>query len=158
MEPQPLHETSAGGVLVRRIDGRYAVCLVRRSRHNSHTWTLPKGHVKPGEDLRRAALREVREETGCLGEILEPLGTISYRFMARDGAYVYKRVEYFLMRLAGQADGGVDASEVLEALWMEFDEAMAAASYDNERHVLERAKQLIQQSGSAYSVPDDPHS
>jgi 8-oxo-dGTP diphosphatase len=32
-------------------------------------WSLPGGHIEPGEPARAAALREVREETGVVAEI-----------------------------------------------------------------------------------------
>jgi 8-oxo-dGTP pyrophosphatase MutT (NUDIX family) len=35
-------------------------------------WSLPKGHVEPGETREEAAIREVQEETGISGRILAP--------------------------------------------------------------------------------------
>ena len=43
-------------------------------------WSLPKGHVEARETHEQAALREVREETGCWAEILIKLSDISYWF------------------------------------------------------------------------------
>ena len=34
-------------------------------------WSLPGGHIEPGEQAREAALREVREETGVEARILD---------------------------------------------------------------------------------------
>ncbi|PXW75253.1 ADP-ribose pyrophosphatase YjhB (NUDIX family) [Blastomonas natatoria] len=42
-----------------------AVLLIRHSYQSSHLYMLPGGGVKRGETPIAAAIREVREETGC---------------------------------------------------------------------------------------------
>lgn len=46
------------------------VLLIERAKgHLRGLWSLPGGHIEPGEPARRAALREVREETGVEAEL-----------------------------------------------------------------------------------------
>jgi 8-oxo-dGTP diphosphatase len=46
------------------------VLLVERSKGAlKGLWSLPGGHIEPGETARAAALREVREETGIDADI-----------------------------------------------------------------------------------------
>jgi 8-oxo-dGTP diphosphatase len=50
-------------------DGK--VLVVQRGRGNlKGLWSLPGGHIEPGETARAAAVREVREETGVEAELL----------------------------------------------------------------------------------------
>ncbi|HEX9780047.1 MAG TPA: NUDIX domain-containing protein [bacterium] len=142
-------ERSAGGVLAREADGRIDVCLVRRERHRRGEWCLPKGHLEPGETAEAAAVREVEEETGLTGRIVEPLGTIRYQFRLRpDGARVRKSVTFFLMAAEGSgAPGPRDQTEVVEAGWLPLAEALARAAYAGERTVLRRAGRLIEHPG-----------
>ncbi len=45
------------------------VLLVERGKGPRGTWSLPGGHIEPGESARDAARREVLEETGVAAEI-----------------------------------------------------------------------------------------
>ena len=141
-----VHETSAGGVLVRGTNPHYEVCLILRTRHQQRAWSLPKGHREPGEDLAAAALREVHEETGVTGEIIAPLGTVTYHF-TRPGEHIpiTKSVTFFLMAARSRNPAPHDATEVVATRWAPIDEAIGLVAYDNERQMLRKAKQLLEQ-------------
>ena len=87
-------EHSAGGVVFRRSEGgsdRFEIALAsRRTRRGELVWGLPKGAVEEGERPDETAVREVREETGLIAEIREPLGDISYWYVWQ-GQRVRKR-------------------------------------------------------------------
>ncbi|MGZ8481758.1 MAG: NUDIX domain-containing protein, partial [Candidatus Limnocylindria bacterium] len=71
--------TSAGGVVIRTVDGRIEVVLVHR--RSPRLWALPKGTPDSGETLEETALRETREETGLEVEIEAPITAIRYYFV-----------------------------------------------------------------------------
>lgn len=154
--PSSTHEVSAGGILVRRSHGHDEVCLVRRARHGREAWSLPKGHVEAGEDAASTALREVREETGVVGELLAPLEPITYRFTRHEATVVSKHVTFFLMRARRLEPEGHDTTEVTEVRWFAWDEAMARLAYENERRVLAQAHQLLSQPEFSAKISDDP--
>jgi len=139
MRYRTARQVSSGGVIVRQQQGRFQVCLIARRREGVLVWGLPKGHVEPGEDLVATALREVREETGLVGALAAPLGSITYRFAVQDERVRYfKRVYFYLMRYL-DGDTRQHDHEVEEARWMSLDDALALLSYENERKVLRNA-------------------
>src|ERR1700688_77523 len=90
----PAQEISAGGVVLR---GERVVVIVptRRAPDGSRVLALPKGHVDPGETALQAAEREVREETGIVGELVHELGEVRYWYR-RDGRTIGKLVTFYL--------------------------------------------------------------
>jgi 8-oxo-dGTP diphosphatase len=130
---------SAGGVLWRPAAGGVEICLI--ATKNRTRWQLPKGHVDAGESEAQAAGREVREETGCAGEVGEDLGEISFWFFIGAGEArrrIRKSVRFFLVRYVDGRTEDHDA-EVDEARWFDAAEAARALSFDSERRVVEKA-------------------
>ncbi|HMC56531.1 MAG TPA: NUDIX domain-containing protein [Gemmatimonadaceae bacterium] len=133
------HETSAGGVVFRVVDGEPRYLLIRDSYGH---WGFPKGHVERGERSDTAALREVMEETGIRSASLAgSVEKIEWFFRFR-GALIHKRCEFFLMETA-VADTKPQLAEGITACkWASLDEALSLIEYDNARAVLRRADDL----------------
>lgn len=77
-------ETSAGGVVIRKIHGRWCVALLKTRHVRGEVWVLPKGHIEhhAGETKDVAAIREVREELGIAKvRVLRKLGTVRWQFL-----------------------------------------------------------------------------
>src|SRR6266516_3774205 len=69
---------AAGGVVWKRgPGGTPQVALVHRPAYDD--WSLPKGKLRQGEREDKAALREVREETGLRCKLERPLPSSEYR-------------------------------------------------------------------------------
>jgi 8-oxo-dGTP pyrophosphatase MutT (NUDIX family) len=129
-------EFSAGGVVVRG-EELIVIVPVKRAAGGETVLGLPKGHPESGETAAQAATREVREEAGVDGEILESLGSVSY-FYQRAGRSVSKRVEFFLMSYL-RGDPADHDHEIEEARWMPLAEAAEALTYAGERDMVRRA-------------------
>lgn len=137
-------ERSAGGVVVREIDGVPHVLLIRDPYQN---WGLPKGHVESGEGSGDAALREVAEETGLGDLALGPeLATIDWYFRARD-KLVHKFCAFYLMTSVEGDPVPEEGEGISECVWLTLPEAEKRISYDNAREVVRVAREAIDGEG-----------
>jgi len=140
-----VEETSAGGLVIdRSTDEDRAALIARRDRRGRLVWSLPKGHVEPGETQEQAAVREVEEETGILGRVLAPLGTIDFWFVA-DDRRVHKTVHHFLLERAGGELSDADI-EVAEVEWVSLSDAHGRLAFPDERELVEKAVRLLAES------------
>jgi 8-oxo-dGTP diphosphatase len=136
-------QVSAGGVVFRRDNERVEVVIVAVGGNNR--WQLPKGLVEKDEKPEIAAVREAREEGGTDSEVVAHIETVEYWYAGLDGGErvrFHKRVHFYLLRYLSGDTSNHDW-EVNEARWVPIDDATSQLSFDNERRVLERAKQLI---------------
>jgi len=132
-------ECSAGGVLCKACDGSLWVALI--VTHGGHWLQLPKGWLETGETPEQAAQREVEEETGLQGTILEGLGTIDYWFFADRATHVHKFVTFYLMAYRDGDVSDFDSSEVEGVVWLPIEKAIEEASFATEREILRKAQE-----------------
>lgn len=138
-----MKEVSGGGVVYRR-NGDDAL-EIQMIEDRFGQMTLPKGRMEPGETVEQTALREIREETGITGRIVEPIAQIRYQYETRDRETVDKLVHYYLV----EADGGEQKPQVEEIAgvsWYAPQEAWRLQlmhGYDNNGDVLAKALALL---------------
>lgn len=144
--PQRVPPVRAAGGVVLAQDAALGrvVLVVHRPAHAD--WSLPKGHIDPGETAPVTAVREVREETGVDARIVAELGTTEHR--VRVPYPTTKQVHWFTMRPTGPIDAdGHDAVELVRmpdaevdvVAWWPTDRALIELTYDGERELLDRA-------------------
>jgi len=134
-------EFSAGGVLVRRLRGRWVFAAIRPQGRREGLWALPKGLIDPGEAAEQTALREVEEETGARGRSLGKLGDVRYVYTWQ-GERVFKVVSFFLVRYTSGRLGELREEmrrEVAEARWLPLERAPELLAYKGEREMAARA-------------------
>ena len=88
------------------------ILLQNRVKKDWQGYTLPGGHVEPGESFVDAVIREIKEETGL--EIKNPRLAGVKQFPIRDGRYVvllFKATEY---------SGNVVSSDEGQMEWVEI--------------------------------------
>jgi 8-oxo-dGTP pyrophosphatase MutT (NUDIX family) len=136
-------EFSAGGVVVRRLRGGWHLAAIRPA--GKDVWALPKGLIGRGEGAAETALREVAEETGIEGRLLQKLGDIRYVYTWK-GERVFKVVSFFLVRYSGGRLGDIPEEhrhEVAEARWLPLADAPRLLAYGGEREMAEKAAKLL---------------
>ncbi|ADK29889.1 NUDIX hydrolase [Corynebacterium pseudotuberculosis] len=146
-------ETSAGGLVIsglaEAVDNNnnvdlsriYVALIGRLDRRGRLLWSMPKGHVEPGEDKGKTAEREVWEETGIHGEVFADLGTIDYWFVS-EGVRIHKTVHHHLLRYV-DGDLNDEDPEVTEVSWIPADELIEHFAYADERKLARIAHDLI---------------
>jgi 8-oxo-dGTP pyrophosphatase MutT (NUDIX family) len=138
-----VEETSAGGLVVADygVTEPCAALIGRTDRRGRLLWSIPKGHIEDGETAEDAAVREIAEETGIVGAVVAPIGTISFWFVA-DGRRIHKTVHHFLLRAVGGALSDAD-HEVTDVAWVPLSEAVGRLAHADERQLAARASQML---------------
>jgi 8-oxo-dGTP pyrophosphatase MutT (NUDIX family) len=134
-------EFSAGGVLVRRMRGRWFLAAIRPGGKPEGLWALPKGLIGRGERAEETALREVAEETGAEATLLGKLGDIRYVYTWA-GERIFKVVSFFLLRYRRGRLGDLPpavAHEVADVRWLPLKDAPRLLAYKGEREMAEKA-------------------
>jgi 8-oxo-dGTP diphosphatase len=137
---------AAGGVAIDRTGaGEPRVLLVHRPKHDD--WSFPKGKTDPGETIKQAALREVKEETGLDCRITQTLPSLRYSYRDSGGRLRPKVVHYFLMEPV-EGKLSVNMHEIDAAEWLVAREAASRLTYQHDRELLEVALEKEEQTGS----------
>jgi 8-oxo-dGTP pyrophosphatase MutT (NUDIX family) len=100
--------------------------------------------LEQGETAPAAAVREIHEETGIVGQVIRHLGSIDYWFLNQTHR-VHKIVHHYLLSAQGgtlTAENDPDAeAEVAE--WVPLQQLKARLAYPNERRLVQVASQLL---------------
>ena len=121
---------SAGGVVTNG-DGKILVV----SQHGT-SWSLPKGHIDPGEDPLTAAKREILEESGVRElQLVRELGTYSRHKIGANGgedSSERKTITMFLFR-TNQKDLRPTDPDNPEARWVPKSEVAALLTHPKDK-------------------------
>lgn len=135
-------EISAGGVVYRREDGRLQIQLIQ-DRYGKVS--LAKGKRETGETPREAALREIREETGIEGRIVQLVDIIRYQYENEKYGLVDKEVRYYLVEaLGGKLKAQLE--EIRGVEWFSPEEALILhkkSGYQNNHPILRSAMKML---------------
>ncbi|MEO0607416.1 MAG: NUDIX hydrolase [Pseudomonadota bacterium] len=91
------------------------VLLIRRGTPPKQgEWSIPGGRVEPGEPVRRAALRELKEETDIDADLIGLIDVVDAVFHNRAGDLItrhYVLVDFVARWRSGTPKPGDDAAE-----------------------------------------------
>ncbi len=108
-------------------------------------WTLCKGHVEMGEDLKTCAAREAKEELGLSVQVEDELGSNEYIASDPELGKIRKQVTYFLAQApaGSQVVLGEDKSGLVEAGWFELPEIPDLKMYDDIMPMITKAVTIL---------------
>lgn len=122
---EPLYENPIPATCLVVVDNRERVLLVKRSvEPKKGFWSLPGGFMELGETPERAALRELKEETGLSGRIDRLLG-VSANPSAQ--YHTVLMVGYLVKRYSGALIAGDDADDANYFYYSEMPEIAFAS-------------------------------
>ncbi len=110
--------TAAGGIVQRK----KKFLVIKRNG----LWDIPKGKVEKGEDIEEGAVREIEEECGIDGPVIERFLTKTYHVFNHKGSKAIKTTYWYLMNYEGDKETTPQLKEgITKAKWMTFDEMLA---------------------------------
>ncbi len=122
---------AAGGIVIK--DDKMLL-MFRRG-----VWDLPKGKLDSGEKSKRAAIREVEEETGVQAELIDKICVTWHTYLEND-KQILKRTKWYLMRCTNDTNLKPQKEEGIEKLeWVTEAQAkkLLVNSYSSIRYVFE---------------------
>ena len=126
-----IQETTSGGIVYRKnnkTNGALEILLIKDSKGR---WTIPKGHVEPGEEHGATAEREIREETGLRDmEALFYLGKVNFRYR-RNQSLVLMTMHIWLVKALNNTDELNPEEWLTGVQWMPASEAVDKIAYDD---------------------------
>jgi 8-oxo-dGTP diphosphatase len=127
---EPIYENPIPASCLVVVDNRNRVLLVKRSvAPKKGFWCLPGGFMELGESPEKAALRELKEETGLSGRIEMLLGVSSNPSAQY---HTVLMVGYLIRQYTGTLTAGDDADD---AVYFHYDELPEIAFESHARFI-----------------------
>ncbi len=139
-----VREPTAGGIIFRRVKetSDIEILLIQDAKDR---WTIPKGHIEPGETAQQTARREIGEEVGLFDiELLGWLGKIHFRYRRLD-KLVLMTTQIYLVRAGKDADNIKNEEWMNDVRWFSFQDALDAIEYEDIGKLMLLAKKRIRQ-------------
>lgn len=138
-----VREPTAGGIVFRRNkQGEVEFLLYQDARDR---WTIPKGHIEPGESAQVAARREVSEETGLKNiHVYGWLGKVNFRYRRIDKLVLITQQVYLAKALDPEEQ--LLKEEWMNGLkWFSFHEVLDKIEYEDIGKLIMLAMKRIRQ-------------
>ena len=137
-----VREPTSGGIVFRltRDQKDIEILLIQDSKGR---WTIPKGHIEPGETAKMTARREIEEETGLRNfSILTWLGKIHFKYR-RAEKLVLMTTQIYLVQSIDAREMPMGEKWMKGIKWFSFAEALNLIEYEDIEKLMLIAKKRI---------------
>ena len=139
-----VREPTAGGIVFRtnHEQNDIDILLIQDSKGR---WTIPKGHIEPGETAKQTAIREIGEESGLFHiQVLTWLGKIHFQYRRVD-KLVLMTTQIYLVRALDNAEIPTKEQWMKGIKWFKFKDAIEAIEYEDIEKLMLLARNKIRQ-------------
>lgn len=139
-----VREPTSGGIVFRLTPDKkdIEVLLIQDSKNR---WTIPKGHIEPGETAKITAIREIGEESGLHHvQVLSWLGKIHFKYRRQD-KLVLMTTQIYLVRALDQHEKPQKEKWMNGIKWFKFNDALNAIEYEDIEKLMLIAKKKIRE-------------
>ncbi|MBR1796210.1 NUDIX domain-containing protein [Candidatus Saccharibacteria bacterium] len=139
-----VREPTSGGIVFRPTRDRkdIEILLIQDSKNR---WTIPKGHIEPGETAKQTAVREIGEESGLHHiSVLTWLGKINFKYRRLD-KLVLMTTQVYLVRALDTTETPTKEKWMNGIKWFKFADALDAIEYEDIEKLMLIAKKKIRQ-------------
>ncbi len=137
-----VREPTSGGIIFRLTKDKkdIEILLIQDSKGR---WTIPKGHIEPGETAKMTARREIEEETGLRNfSVLSWLGKIHFKYRRQD-KLVLMTTQIYLVQSIDARETPAAEKWMKGIKWFSFTDALDAIEYDDIEKLMLIAKKKI---------------
>ena len=137
-----VREPTSGGIIFRLTPDQkdIEVLLIQDSKGR---WTIPKGHIEPGETAKMTARREIEEETGLRNvSVLSWLGKIHFKYRRAD-KLVLMTTQIYLVQALDAKEMPTGEKWMKGIRWFSFAEALDLIEYEDIEKIMLIAKKKI---------------
>jgi bis(5'-nucleosidyl)-tetraphosphatase len=141
-----VQEPTAGGIIFRRNQKTNDIefLLIQDAKNR---WTIPKGHIEPGENSKQTTEREITEETGLQEmKVMNWLGKINFRYR-RATSLVLMTTEIFLVEGKGDTNNLKPEDWINDVKWLPSKEALDKIEYEDIGKLMLIALKKIRHAG-----------
>lgn len=136
-------EPTSGGIIFRHNKNEELEILLIQDTKGR--WTIPKGHIEPGETAKQTARREIAEETGLTDvDVLSWLGKIHFRYRRVD-ELILMTTQIYLVRARGDGENIQKEDWMKNIKWFSFNKALDLIEYEDIGTLMLLAKKRIRQ-------------
>lgn len=137
-----VREPTSGGIVFRLTSDKkdIEVLLIQDSKGR---WTIPKGHIEPGETAKMTARREIEEETGLKNfSVLSWLGKIHFKYRRAD-KLVLMTTQIYLVQSLDEKEMPMGEKWMKGIKWFTFSDALDVIEYEDIEKLMLIAKKKI---------------